>query len=310
MLEPYQAGKIPLLLIHGLFSDPMTWMDLANELLAESDLYERYQIWAFRYPTGSGFFEQAAELREQLQVARALLDPMGADPALSQMVLMGHSMGGLVAKLQVTDSSDLLWSSVARVPIDAVTATLKVRSELERTLFFSPQPFISQVVFIGTPHDGSGAAMRLTGRLASGLVTFSQARNQDWDQLMRDNPGAFDPRLKDRPPTSVDLLEPANPLLGAMRQLRFSSCVRLHSIIGTGGWSLQHGPSDGIVPVTSARHHGVESEFFVESRHARLHRDQQTVAEVKRILRLHAASAVTHTVPVSIMAPAVISEGN
>ena len=45
----------------------------------------------------------------------------------------------------------------------------------------------------------------------------------------------------------------------------------------------------GRVPVASAQHPGVESEVYIDSRHARLQRHQETVAEVKRILRLHAA---------------------
>jgi len=289
MLEPYQPGKIPLVLIHGLFSDPMTWMDLANEILAEGDIYDRYQIWAFRYPTGSGFFEQAAGLREQLQVARQLFDPAHTDASLSEIVLIGHSMGGLVAKLQVTDSGDQLWREVANVPLEAVRTTPQVREQLQTTLFFEPLPFVTRVVFVGTPHQGSGRAMRLMGRLASSLVEFSQERNRDWDELMRNNPGAFNPLLIDRPPTSVDLLEPSNPLLGAMRELPLSPLVRIHSIIGTGGSNVGEGPSDGIVPVASAQHPGVESEVYIDSRHARLQRHQETVAEVKRILRLHAA---------------------
>jgi hypothetical protein len=290
LLEPYQPGKVPVVFIHGLFSDPMTWMDMGNELLAESDLYQRYQIWVFRYPTGSGFFEQAAELRRQLDMARELFDPSHADAALSQMVLIGHSMGGLVAKLQVTESSDTLWRRAARVPLEAVHATPKVRGQLQRTLFFEPLSFVTRVVFIGTPHSGSGAAMRLSGRLASSLVQVSEERNRDWDELMRQNPGAFDPGLQGRPPTSVDLLKPSNPFLGAMRELCFGSHARFHSIIGTAGWTIAEGRCDGIVPVASAQHPGAESEVYIEARHARLHRDQATVAEVKRILRLHAAT--------------------
>jgi hypothetical protein len=34
MLEPYQAGKIPVIFVHGLLSDPLTWNGLINELRA------------------------------------------------------------------------------------------------------------------------------------------------------------------------------------------------------------------------------------------------------------------------------------
>ena len=114
MTEPFQLGKIPLVLIHGLASSPVTWSHLENDLRAQPAVMARYQIWAFRYDTGDPFLTSAAELRQQLVALRQIYDPMRCDPSMSRMVMVGHSLGGLVSKLQVTNSNEVLWRSAAR----------------------------------------------------------------------------------------------------------------------------------------------------------------------------------------------------
>jgi hypothetical protein len=114
--------------------------------------------------------------------------------------------------------------------------------------------------------------------------------------LIRDNPGAFAPYIRSRVPTSIDLLEPDNPLLQAIRRLPVSPQVRLHSVIGTGGRHHLGPPSDGVVPVESARHSGVVEELFVDERHEDLQRHPKTIHFLGDLLREHAAiSADTST---------------
>jgi len=288
LMEPYQRGKIPLVFIHGLLSDPTTWLDAVNELRAEADLYRRYQFWYFRYPTGGEFLESAAALREQLLAARETFDPACEDEALGRMVFVGHSMGGLMARLQVIYSSDILWRHAARQPLDSVLTTPAMRARLERDFFFDPSPWVSRVVFIGTPHRGAGMARRLVGRFASSLARPFGSEEPLYRQLMDQNRHVFYEYLWKSPPTSIDLLEPDNPLLRALQQMPFRCGVRLNSVIGTGGTAVLSEPGDGVVPVSSARLAGVCSELFVPARHTELHRDPATIAELKRILREHA----------------------
>jgi hypothetical protein len=80
LLEPYQPRKAPIVLIHGLFSDPLSWGDLVNDLRATPGFAERFQIWYFRYPTGQGFLQSAAALRRELRVCLLQLDPERRDP--------------------------------------------------------------------------------------------------------------------------------------------------------------------------------------------------------------------------------------
>ncbi len=191
MLEPYQPGKIPVVFIHGLLSDPTTWANLANEIQSQPDLMERYQIWGFEYATGEPFLASAAALRQQLREVVPTVDPCGTDEALAQMVLVGHSMGGLIAKLQITWGGDPLWSAVSCVPFERLVASPSARQTLAASFYFEPSPLISRVVFIGTPHRGSPWARRPVGRLASQLVEESPAVIGAHDQLVCDNPDAF-----------------------------------------------------------------------------------------------------------------------
>ncbi len=289
MMEPYQRGKIPVVFIHGLLSDPTTWMDAANELRANPELARKYQFWTFRYPTGGALLDSAADLREKLQTVRETFDPAGEDAAMSRMVLVGHSMGGLVARLQVTYSYDILWNHAARRPLAEVRASPAVRRLLEKTFFFDPSPLVERVVFIGTPHRGSNMARRIVGRIASGLVDPFILDGSEYWRIMEQNQDIFFEYLHESPPTTIDLLEPSNPLLNALASMPVGRNVRLHTILGTGG--LIGEPGDGVVPVSSARLAGVRSELQIPRRHQELHHSPETLAELTRILNEHAVDS-------------------
>ncbi|MFO1021654.1 MAG: hypothetical protein U0903_13300 [Planctomycetales bacterium] len=71
---------------------------------------------------------------------------------LSQMVMIGHSMGGLLSKLQVTESDDKLWNLVSKQPLEQLKTNDETRGQLQQTFFFEPQPAITRVIYIATPH--------------------------------------------------------------------------------------------------------------------------------------------------------------
>jgi pimeloyl-ACP methyl ester carboxylesterase len=286
-LEPYQKGKPPVVFIHGLFSDPQGWASLVNDLRAIPGFCDRYQIWFFRYPTGQGFLRSAAELREELQAAVHACDPHGTDPALQEMVLVGHSMGGLISKLQVTHSDDTIWRRLANRPLDAINTDEATRTKLALTCFFEPLPSVRRVIFVATPHCGSNDASGLVGDVATLLVRESPKESQTHEQLMEQNPGVFADFVQKRFPTSIDLLKPESPLLAAMQEMRIGKGVQLHTIVGVTPYGSLGGPSDGVVRVTSARHPGVASESTTPAPHAKVHRAPETSREVARILAEH-----------------------
>jgi pimeloyl-ACP methyl ester carboxylesterase len=286
MLEPYQRGKIPLVLIHGLFSDPESWADMINDLRATPGFAERYQIWTFRYPTGRGFLASATALRHQLHTLVATLDCEQQDPALRNIVLVGHSMGGLIAKLQVTYSDEFIWNELANRPLQSIVTTEQTRRYLALNSYFAPSPNIARVIFIATPFAGSNRSSGLVGRSASLLVEASPEQEAMHDQLVRDNPDAFNPQFERRLPTSIDMLEPDSPLLDAMHNMRFNPCVALNNIIGDCMPCSLDGPSDGIVSVRSATHPCCQSVVMFKAFHPKVHRDLRASEEVLRILNV------------------------
>jgi len=305
MIEPFQPGKIPLVFVHGLLSDRMTWANLANEIRARYDLSERYQLWAFQYPTGQAFLRSAAQMRSQLWAAYQRFAPIADHASISQTVLVGHSMGGLLSKLQISYSGNQLWDSVSRRPFNEVRMSPDDRTRLSQTFFFEPLPFVRRVVFIGTPHDGSSFARRPIGQLGSLLVKTPREDQREHRALLLANPLNFNYFVRRRLPTSVDLLKPGNPILTTMRGLPVDQQVHLHSVIGTGKRMVFGGPADGVVPITSARHQGVEDELYVDARHEDLHSHAATISYISDILSRHtqtqevmAPSYSGHIVPV------------
>lgn len=286
-IEPYQPGKIPVVFVHGLLSNPYTWVEMINELQAYPGFVEHFQIWVIEYPTGQPFLTSAAECRAQLRAARHAFDPTRADAQLSNMILVGHSMGGLISKLQVTSSGDRLWRSIANRPFDQVAIPSTVRQKLIDAFFFEPSPDVSRVVFMGTPHRGSAFANLTIGRIGSALVEEPEELVQAHQDLMRSNPGVFSQEVSRRIPTSIDLLEPNSELLNAIARLPAKCDVTMHSVIGNSCCTLFRGKSDGVVPVTSARDPRTISERYIKTIHTRLTRNPESVQELLCILQQH-----------------------
>ena len=284
MLEPYQRGKIPIVFVHGLLSDPLTWVTLGNALRAQPWFRERYQVWAFRYPSGVPFLVSAAALRRELNAAIAISPGAADDPTARQMVLVGHSMGGLVSKLQVTESGTDLWDLVANRPLDEIQADPADREQLREVFFFKPLPFVRKVVFIGTPHRGSSLASRGIGRVSSWAAKSTSTADERHRRVVAANPGVFVPWITRKVPTSVDLLEPGHPLLVAMEHMSVDPCVELHSIIGVDDVKPCAGPGDRVVSLKSASLPRVVSEKLVAETHEGLHEAATTQMEIERIL--------------------------
>ena len=287
MIEPYQPGKIPVVFVHGLLSDPYTWANIANEMRADPELLARYQICGFKYATGEPFLSSAAALRRQLRQLQTQLDPHGSDPALSQIVLVGHSMGGLISKLQVTYSGTQLWDSVSKCRFDQIVTSAAARAGLAEAFFFEPSPSVARVVYIGTPHRGSPWAKRPIGRIGAKLVEEPEELQDFHDRLLRDNPGVFSREFTRRVPTSIDLLRPDSQLLAAIKQLPTHDRVQFHTIFGSGYHMLCAGDSDSVVPVKSARIGGNVTEKSIYAKHTKIHNDPVGISELLCILKRH-----------------------
>jgi pimeloyl-ACP methyl ester carboxylesterase len=285
MIEPYQPGKIPVVFTHGLLSNPQTWQPVLLQLQHNRWFQERFQIWGFGYGSGEPFLESAAEMRKELAEAQATIDPSDSDAALRQMVLVGHSMGGLISKLQGIAPEDRLWSAVAQGSWESLHADPQLKERMSAAFFFEPNRRVSRIIFIGTPHRGARMAQQTVGRLGSLLVDFPEEDKERFEQLVENNPGLFRPEIARRFPTSIDMLRPDGEVLKTLAEIPLAEGITGHSIVGDlGPWRVVE-PGDGVVPLSSARWEGVCSEQMVPQCHEELHRDPRSVAELLRILR-------------------------
>jgi pimeloyl-ACP methyl ester carboxylesterase len=289
LLEPYRPGHVPVVLVHGTASSPGRWGDLVNELANERVVSERYQFWLFQYNTGNPIAYSGGLLRDALERAVASLDPEARDPALRRMVVIGHSQGGLLAKLTAVESGNRFLEVMSRVPFEELDLSDEVRATLRRSLFYTPEPFVKRVVFLCTPHHGSYLASLSLAGLVSDLVALPSNLAQVGLELALRNPGNLLLGNVSRLPTSIDNMTPGNPFLRTLAEIPVAPGIAAHSIIAVRGPGPPEGRSDGVVAYESAHVEGVESELVVRSGHsAQSH--PAVILEVKRILLEHAAS--------------------
>jgi pimeloyl-ACP methyl ester carboxylesterase len=292
MLEPFRADKIPVVMVHGLWSSPVTWMEMFNDLRSDPAIRENYQFWFYLYPSGQPFWQSAAEMRQDLAKMRASLDPQRHAPALDQMILVGHSMGGLVSRLQTVDSGNEFWRTLSDKPFTELQADPEIRDDLAETFFFDPNPSIRRVVTIGTPHRGSEFSNDFTKWLGRKLITVPSKLMHGRNQLASRNPDYFLPSAPLSVTNSIDSLSPKSPVLPVLLEAPTGPWVKHHNIIGQApreGFTNQvsmyfAGEGDGVVSLESARLDAAASQIVVAADHMSVHRHPQSILEVRRIL--------------------------
>ena len=205
------------------------------------------------------------------------------------MVLVGHSMGGLLAKMMILDSGEALWDLVSTRPFSELRATPPQRKLLRRLYFFEPQPFVRRVVFISTPHRGSELGDQFLGRLVDRLIRLPSSVRSTYKALLKQNSADFfATSMRDGLPSSVDNLSRNNPLLMTLQRLPFAAGVPYHSIIGQNAPGPVEEGSDGVVPYVSAHLDGAASELVVHADHS-AQDTPDAIGEIRRILMVHLA---------------------
>ncbi len=286
LLRPYEPGKIPVVMVHGLISTPLAWIPMLNELQRNSKIQDKYQFLLYMYPTGVPIPIAAASLREDLIQAKQMYNPDGRDSAFDRMVLLGHSMGGLLSHMMALDSGDKLWRLYSDRSFDDLIGSREVIEELRHYLYFKPLPFVSRVVFLATPHRGSAMSRGVIGRVGTSLISDPDNIHKLLYRLAKDNDGAFDTRRFRRFPTSIETLETNSPILMAIDAMEPSRQVSFHSIIGSYTATGIEQSTDGVVPYRSAHLDGAVSEKVVRSDHG-VQKDSEAIIEVQRILLEH-----------------------
>jgi pimeloyl-ACP methyl ester carboxylesterase len=286
-LRPYKPGRIPVVFVHGTASSPARWADMVNDLLADERLRNRYAVWLFTYDSGNPIAYSGYQLRDALTKAVDRADPRGSDPCARDMVVMGHSQGGLLTKLTAIDSGDAFWANLTDKPFDEVKLAPENKELLRNALFVKPLPFVREVIFLATPQQGSYlAGPQLVRRLAEYFVRLPSNLVRIGADLAPTGASGLSPT---RMPTSIDNMAPGHPFIKALAKIPVSPTVNAHSIIAVDDDEPLDRAGDGVVKYQSAHIEGVESELIVRSPHSGMQAAPATIEEVRRILLAHAA---------------------
>jgi pimeloyl-ACP methyl ester carboxylesterase len=284
LIHPYDPNKIPILFIHGLLSSPLSWQNLTNDLCSDPEVLEHYQPWFFLYPTGEPVLESAAQLREELERTQHLFDPSGTAIASHHVVIVAHSMGGLLGRTLVSDSGDALWNAFANRPLNSLALPANEKELVLQYFYFRHQPSIDRIIFLAVPHRGSYLAGGIVGSVGNRLIRRSRGPASLLKEFQTEYRGTLNPyfaRVSTLGPTSLISLEP-NPILDSLANLPIK--VPFNSIIGHLGDNGLADSSDGVVDYQSSHLDGAESEKIVPTGHAQVLTHPETVAEIKRIL--------------------------
>jgi pimeloyl-ACP methyl ester carboxylesterase len=285
-LQPYYPGRIPVVFVHGTASSPARWAQMTNELLGDPQIGRRFQFWYFMYNTGNPIPLSAANLREALIEARHDIDPEGKDAALDNMVVLGHSQGGLLTRLAVSSSEgDTLWKRFTGKPhAEAGEMGDSSRTLLERSLIFEPVPSVRRVIFIATPHRGSFLAANPLSNLTRRLIALPATVLKATADVATLNPGRA--ATKFVAPTAIDNMRPGSRFLKNLETIPMAPDVPFHSICAVKGDGPPAEGNDGVVEYTSAHLDGAVSELVVRSAHS-TQETPATIEEVRRILYQH-----------------------
>lgn len=199
------------------------------------------------------------------------------------MVLVGHSMGGILSRAQVSRldlaQAEAIIPGVADLPED---------SPVRRALVFTPRHDVSRVVFLFTPHQGSQVASWNLSLWVSRLLRMPEwirsGISEALDTIDHDPAGHF--------PNSIRDLSPTSPFLLALSATQPQ--VPAHSVIGNRGHRCPlEESSDGVVAYRSAHLPAAQSERVVPAGH-RDTSHPEVVAELTRILKEEAGCAPPH----------------
>lgn len=289
-LRPYKHGRIPVVFVHGTASSPARWADMVNDLVSDERLRERYAFWFFSYDSGNPIGYSGFQLRDALTQAVDRADPGGHDPCARDMVVLGHSQGGLLTKLTVIDSGNTFWAGISNKPFEDANLAADDKTLLRSVLFVKPLPFVTEVVFLATPQRGSYlAGPQFVRRIAERFVRLPSDVVRAGGSLLTQIPrGAGDVAIGSIP-TSIDNMSPGNRFIKALAPIPVSPTVRAHSIIAVDDDSPLDAAGDGVVKYQSAHFEPVESELIVRSPHSGMQAAPATIEEMRRILLEHSA---------------------
>lgn len=301
--EPYDPRKIPVVFTHGLMSGPATFANLTNRLLVDLAIRENYQFWFFGYPSGLAWTIPASRQRQALKELMQEYNPRGTSREMNNIVMVGHSMGGLITRFNNSTKPWTLMKGLFELPPETFAGMTMgnwknglaplncdehTLEQLQNNFIFSPSSSVTRIVYMATPHRGSTFADNWIGRLGQHLIDLPSDMLEEVTRIATLSRGMFllNPlQLKDEL-TSIRQLSPNSSLVKYMSELRGSPNVPVHSIIGDRGRNDTPNSSDGVVKYHSSHLDWSASEKIVPSGHS-VQDDPASAVELRRILREH-----------------------
>ncbi len=296
-IEAYQPGRIPVILTHGLMSSAGTFDNLVNRLLSDPEIRNNYQFWYFNYPTGVAWTIAAREYRKALAEVRQTVDPRGKNRNWDNMVVIGHSMGGLITHYsQCVEPWRMLEDNPVLPPSDQRYLQRRYVDEpipvpaydaLRKDYFFRPVK-AGMVVYLATPHRGAPLARYRIVTALTKLVRLPEAIIDEAINIatLQQDSVLFSPSNLTSWFTSVGQLAPDSYSILGLQKLAVRN-VPTHSVIGNDGCEnepLCHS-SDGVVPYWSS-HISWGTETVVPASHS-VQDVPETAEDLKRVLKEH-----------------------
>ncbi|TAA28510.1 alpha/beta fold hydrolase [Pseudoxanthomonas winnipegensis] len=297
LMQPFDPQRRIILMLHGLASSPEAWVNLANEIMGDEALRQHYQIWQVYYPTNMPIAWNRQQIQALVEQTLDHFDPARQAPVSSRMVVIGHSMGGVLARLLVSSSGDTLWNALLADRKLEGDRGRRVRERLQPMLQFQPLPEVDRAIFIAAPQRGTPMADGRLARLVGRLVRLPATLLNRFGEVMQD---LADQDAQGKPhkavlPNSIDNLRDTDPFVRAAADLPISPQVRYNTIIARRDPALALADSDdGLVPYRSAHLAGAESEQVITSGHS-VQETAQAILEIRRIL--HAQMALEADAP-------------
>lgn len=287
LMQQFDPKRRILLMVHGLASSPEAWVNLANEVTGDAKLREHYQIWQVYYPTNLPIPWNHHEIRGVVAATLDALDPQRVSNARNDIVVVGHSMGGVIARLMVSQPGDQLSSWLER-SLPARSMQSRLRDRLQPYVRFEPFPGVRRAVFMAAPHQGTPAATGRLARFVSRLIRTPLGVQRDIIERV----GSPEEALAlsgggGLLPTSIDSLRDSDAFVQAAADIPIDPAIPYHSIIGAENLEVRlTDATDGVVPYRSAHVEGALSELIVRSDH-HVQERLESMLELRRILRLH-----------------------
>lgn len=278
MLEPFNPDKKIIVFIHGLASSPEAWVTLTNDILGDDILRQNYQVWQIFYSTNMPIFESRFQIYTLLNYTFKYIAK--DSKASHDAVLIGHSMGGVISRLLVSQQ-DISGQAIQKMN-QAQLEMLQEYPVIKERFQFIAIPNFTRAVFISTPHRGTDYADRWFTRLARRMIQLPadftrkiqlSHKNRQLERGLVEN-GASN-------------LSQSSEFMQLTRDILPSSQVVYHSIMGNKqGTSNKALMTDGIVPYTSSHLDHAQSEQIIRGGHS-IQETPEAILELRTILHQH-----------------------